>query len=215
MLYAQKPNYVVQVYVMNCGKIGYVRVSTQEQNADNQKMILIESGIPEDCIFVDHGVSGTVPARKRSGFKKVLEYIKDNKGVKFLYVYELSRLGRTTYETISIIQDLEEAGITVWSLSPNEAFTRSEDKAVRQLLVMILSWVAERERSNLVERTKAGLDRAKAEGKQLGRPRNNIDWDQVEIMRRDGMSWDHISGELKLTPMQLYRRRKQAGYSQV
>jgi len=215
MLYAQKPHYDMQVYVMNCGKIGYVRVSTQEQNADNQKMILIESGIPEDCIFVDHGVSGTVPARKRPGFKKVLEYIKDNEGVKFLYVYELSRLGRTTYETISIIQDLEEAGITVWSLSPNEAFTRSEDKAVRQLLVMILSWVAERERSNLVERTKAGLDRAKAEGKQLGRPRNDIDWNRVEMMRRDGMSWDHISGELKLTPMQLYRRRKQAGYSQV
>lgn len=200
---------------MKCEKIGYVRVSTQEQNAENQKMILVEAGIPEDCIFVDHGVSGTVPARKRAGFKKVLQFIKDNEGVKFLYIYELSRLGRTTYETISIIQDLEEAGITVWSLSPNESFTRSEDKAVRQLMIMILSWVAERERSNLVERTKAGLDRAKSEGKKLGRPRNDIDWNKVETMRKDGLPWEEIAGKLKLTPMQLYRRRKQAGYTTV
>jgi DNA invertase Pin-like site-specific DNA recombinase len=196
-----------------CEKIGYVRVSTQDQNSDNQKNILVSAGIPEDCIFTDHGVSGTVPARKRPGFKKVLQFIKDHPGVKYLYIYELSRLGRTTYETISIIQDLEEAGITVWSLSPNEAFTRSEDKAVRQLLVMILSWVAERERSNLVERTKAGLDRAKTEGKQLGRPRNEINWPLVETMRKDGYSWEEVAKKLKLTPMQLYRRRKQAGYT--
>ena len=116
MLYAQKFNYVTQVYVMlGCEKVGYVRVSTQDQNADNQKNILLEAGIPADCIFIDHGVSGTVPARKRTGFKKVLTHIKENEGVKYLFVYELSRLGRTTYETISIIQELEEAGITVWS----------------------------------------------------------------------------------------------------
>jgi putative DNA-invertase from lambdoid prophage Rac len=200
---------------MICNKIGYIRVSTQEQNSDNQKKILLEAGIPEDCIFVDHGVSGTVPARKRTGFKKALQYIKDSGEVKFLYIYELSRLGRTTYETISIIQDLEEAGITVWSLSPNESFTRSEDKAVRQLMIMILSWVAERERSNLIERTKAGLDRAKAEGKVLGRKRQAIDWDKVETMRKDGFSWEDIADKLKLTPMQLYRRRKQAGYTSI
>jgi putative DNA-invertase from lambdoid prophage Rac len=77
---------------------------------------------------------------------------------------------------------------------------------------MILSWVAERERSNLVERTKAGLERAKAEGKLLGRPRNDINWEEVEVMRMDGMSWEEIAGKIEMTPMQLYRRRKQAGY---
>lgn len=203
------------INVMLCEKIGYVRVSTQEQNGDNQKMILIDAGVPEDCIFTDHGVSGTIPARKRTGFKKVLSYIADNPGVKYLYIYELSRLGRTTYETISIIQDLEEAGITVWSLSPNESFTRSEDKAVRQLMIMILSWVAERERANLVERTKAGLDRAKSEGKKLGRPRNEIDWSKVDEMRKNGYTWEQIAKSLKITVMQLHRRRKQAGYSPV
>ena len=197
---------------MICEKVGYIRVSTKDQNPDNQKNILLEAGIPSDCMFIDHGVSGTVPARKRPGFKQLLEFISTREGVKFLYVYELSRLGRTTVETISIIQDLEEAGITVWSLSPNEGFTRSEDKAVRQLMVMIMSWVAERERANLIERTHAGLERAKADGKKLGRPRNDIDWNKVDSMRADGMSWEDIAAKLKLTPMQLYRRRKQAGY---
>jgi len=197
---------------MICEKVGYIRVSTKDQNPDNQKNILLEAGIPSDCMFIDHGVSGTVPARKRPGFKQLLQFISDREGVKFLYVYELSRLGRTTVETISIIQDLEEQGITVWSLSPNEGFTRSEDKAVRQLMVMIMSWVAERERANLIERTHAGLERAKSEGKKLGRPRNDIDWNKVDSMRADGMSWEDIASKLKLTPMQLYRRRKQAGY---
>lgn len=197
---------------MFCNKIGYVRVSTQDQNADNQKMILMDAGIPADCIFVDHGVSGTVPARKRPGFKKALEYIKEHPETRFLYVYELSRLGRTTVETISIVQELEEQGITIWSLSPNEGFTRSEDKAVRQLMIMILSWVAERERANLIERTRAGLERAKSEGKTLGRKRSDIDWSKVDQMRTDGGSWEEIAESLNMTVMQLYRRRKQVGF---
>ncbi|MEI7434472.1 MAG: recombinase family protein [Methanomicrobiales archaeon] len=196
---------------MNCTKIGYVRVSTTEQNTDNQKNILIKEGVAEDCIFTDNGVSGTVPALKRPGFKKLMNFIEIHPEVKCLCVYELSRLGRTTYETISIIQVLEEKGICVWSLSPNEGFTRSEDKAMRQLMTMILSWVAERERANLVERTKAGLDRAKAEGKKLGRPRNDIDWQKVEAWRKDGLSWVQIAGKLKLSPMQLHRRRRKNG----
>jgi len=197
---------------MICEKVGYIRVSTKDQNPDNQKNILLEAGIPSDCLFIDHGVSGTVPARKRPGFKRLLEFISTHEGVKFLYVYELSRLGRTTVETINVIQDLEEAGVTVWSLSPNEEFTRSEDKAIRQLMLMIMSWVAERERANLIERTHAGLERAKADGKKLGRPRTDIDWDKVDSMRADGMTWEDVADKLKLTPMQLYRRRKQAGY---
>jgi DNA invertase Pin-like site-specific DNA recombinase len=90
----------------------------------------------------------------------------------------------------------------------NEVFTRSEDKAVRQLLVMILSWVSERVRSDIVSRTKAGLDGAKAEGKQLGRPRNHIDWEIVKIMRRDGISWTEIGELLLITPIYFLSGKK-------
>lgn len=195
-----------------CEKVGYIRVSTEEQNIENQRIQLINAGVVESCIFTDKGVSGTKPARERPAFKRLLEFTKSHQGeVKYLFVYELSRLGRTTLETLNLIDEIERSGIQVWSLSPNEEFTRSQDAACRQLLLMLLSWVAERERANLVERTKAGLDRARAEGKILGRRRAEIDWDLVSKMRDDGKDWNEIAKKLKITNMTLYRHRKSRG----
>ena len=131
--------------------------------------------------------------------------------VKYLYVYEISRLGRTTLETINLISKLEKMGIMVWSLSPNEAFTRSNEQSIRQLLIMIFSWVAQRERDNLIDRTKAGLDRARAEGKILGRERCAIDFEVVKKMRADKASWEKIAETIGITNMTLYRARKRRG----
>jgi len=198
--------------VKNCDRIGYARVSTMDQHTENQTAQLIAAGVCKDCIFIDQGVSGTVPPNKRPGFKKMVAYLTRHQGeVRCLVVVELSRLGRTTMETITAIEQLEQTGAIVWSLSPNEGFTRSEDRAIRQLLLMILSWVAERERANLIERTKAGLDRARAEGKTLGRPRGEIDWERVAELRNEGMSWPKVAEALGMSNMQLYRRRQAAG----
>lgn len=193
-------------------RIGYVRVSTLEQHAENQIAQLTDAGVPADLIFVDRGVSGTIPPRDRPGFRRLVDYIRTHPGeVRCILVVELSRLGRTTMETITAVQELEVLGPIIWSLSPHEAFTRSEDTAVRQLLLMILSWVAERERANLIERTHAGLERARAEGKTLGRPRADIDWDRVAAMRSDGESWEAVATALGLSYQQLWRRRRAAG----
>ena len=141
----------------------------------------------------------------------MLQHIKGNEGIRFLYVFELSRLGRTLIETLTTIEDLEARGILVWSLSPAEGFTRSDDKSIRSLLISILSWVAQRERENLVERTKAGLDRARSEGKTLGRPRRPIDWSKVDALRAAGASWAEVSRALEVPTMTLYRRRISSG----
>ena len=114
-------------------------------------------------------------------------------------------------ETINIIEEIEGLGVLVWSLSPNEAFTHSEDKNIRQLLLMVLSWVAQRERDNLVERTKLGLDRARDEGKTLGRPRADIDFAVVEQMRAAGDNWEDIAQHFNVPVMTLYRARKRRG----
>ena len=193
-------------------KIGYVRVSTNEQHPENQIAQLLEAGVPQDLIYIDRGVSGTIPPRKRPAFKRMVEYIADHPGeIRCLMVVELSRLGRTTMETITAVQELEQLGPIIWSLSPHEAFTRSEDAAIRQLLLMILSWVAERERANLIERTHAGLERARAEGKELGRPRADIDWDRVAALRNEGASWAAVAESLGMSGQQLWRRRRAAG----
>jgi len=193
-------------------KIGYVRVSTNEQDPENQIKILREAGIPPDLIFVDKGISGTISAEKRPGYQKMLAFTAEHKGeVKFLYVYEISRLGRNTIDTITTLAALEKKGLMVWSLSPNESFTRSDDTSIRQLLIMIMSWVAQRERENLSARTKAGLDVARAEGKTLGKPRAEIDFEMVYKMRIDGIPWEEIANYFNVTTMTLYRARKRRG----
>lgn len=197
---------------METDKIGYTRVSTIDQDPENQIRIIAQAGIPQDFIFVDKGISGTIPAESRPGFQRAMAYVKEHPDdVKYLYVYEISRLGRTTIETINLIAKLEKMGIMVWSLSPNEAFTRSSEASIRQLLIMILSWVAERERSNLIDRTKAGLDRARAEGKILGRERCAIDFERVKQYRENGLTWEQIASELGVTNMTLFRARKRRG----
>ena len=109
-------------------KIGYVRVSTFDQEQENQIKILMDAGIPTDYIFSDKGISGTMLAEKRPGFQRAMQYINLHKDeVRFLYVYEISRLGRTTLETLNLIDSLEKSGIMVWSLSPKEGFTRTEE----------------------------------------------------------------------------------------
>jgi DNA invertase Pin-like site-specific DNA recombinase len=193
-------------------KIGYSRVSTRDQDPENQNKILLNSGIPSDYIFIDKGISGTMPAEKRPGFQRAMACLEEHKDtVKFFYVYEISRLGRTTIETVNLIEKLEKMGVMVWSLSPKESFTQSSDKSVRTLLLMIMSWVAERERENLVERTKLGLDRARSEGKIVGRPKAEIDWSEVDIMREQGKTWEEISKLVGYPIMTIFRARKRSG----
>lgn len=193
-------------------KIGYARVSTNEQESENQVKVLVDNGIPTDYIFIDKGISGTIPADKRPGFQRATQYMESHKGeVKFLYVIEISRLGRTTLETLNLIDRLEKSGVMVWSLSPKESFMRTEEVSNRQLLLMIMSWVAERERDNLVRRTKEGLDRARSEGKILGRPRAPLNFEEIRQLRIEGKSWEDISEIIKYPVMTIYRARKRKG----
>jgi putative DNA-invertase from lambdoid prophage Rac len=138
------------IFVMGLiDKIGYTRVSTIDQDPENQVRLIAAEGIPSDFIFIDKGISGTVSAENRPGFQRAMKYITEHVGeVKFLYVYEISRLGRTTLETVNLIAKMESMGVMVWSLSPNESFTRQNDPSVRQLLLMIM-WV-DRERTSIL-----------------------------------------------------------------
>lgn len=208
--YITKNNTVIVMLELN--KVGYARVSTSEQETDNQLKVLMEAGIPSDYIFIDKGVSGTISADKRPGFQRLLAYLEENKSkIKFLYVVEMTRLGRNTLETLNFIDRLEKENVMVWSLSPKEGFTRTEEKTNRQLFIMLMSWFSERERDNIVRRTKEGLDRARAEGKLLGRPKADIDFVKVNQMRIEGKSWANISEEIKWPVMTIFRARKRRG----
>jgi putative DNA-invertase from lambdoid prophage Rac len=157
--------------------IAYVRVSTEEQTVLNQKMAMdtwaSEHGYQVIYYFEDSAVSGKIPAIKRKSFQDMLELIRECP-IDAVLVYELSRVGRTFWDTLDAIKTIEEYAPLI-SCSPRETFLQSTEPGVRKLMLGILTWVAEREREMLVQRTKDGMRRAKESGRIVGRPIKMID----------------------------------------
>ena len=138
--------------------IAYLRVSKKEENIENQREA-IKKFANEELIFFEDVISGSTKAEERKGFKEMLEYIEKMRPEK-LYVYEISRLGRSMIETISIIQKLEKSLIVI-PVSEKERWLTTTDRSVRNLIMAIFSWVAERERELLIERTRNGIGQGK------------------------------------------------------
>ena len=163
--------------------VAYLRVSTEEQTVENQRLALnryaADNGFQILDFFEDPAVSGKISAVERKGFKQLLEFIKTEK-VDAVLVYELSRVGRVFWETLDAIKLVDRYSAIV-SCSPKEAFLQVMEPSVRKLMIGILTWVAERERDVLVQRTKEGMERAKAQGKHIGRKR--YQFDEQELTR--------------------------------
>jgi putative DNA-invertase from lambdoid prophage Rac len=172
-------------------KCGYVRVSREDQHPENQIRLMAEQGVPAENIFVDK-LSGMTAAKDRPGYSDLLTFLSD-KPEAVLYVFEVSRIGRSFLDTLQTINLLERAGTRVWSLSPTESWSRIEDRNLRNLMLSIFSWVADRERESLIERTKLGQARARAEGKHIGRPVRKIPDKQVKELLDKNISMAAIS----------------------
>ena len=142
---------------------GYGRVSTVEQTADNQRMEIERAGYAVEYWFADT-VSGKAHAAQRKQFGDMLTKLRKRDTV---VVSKLDRLGRDASDVLATIKALAaiEAEVIVLQLGKVD-LTSTAGK----LLVTMLAAVAEMERDLIVERTQAGLARAKAEGKTLGRP---------------------------------------------
>jgi len=184
--------------------IAYLRVSKKEENIENQREA-IKKFANEDLVFFEDIVSGSTKAEERKGFKEMMEYIEKMRPEK-LYVYEISRLGRSMIETISIIQKLEKT-VFIIPVSEKERWLATTDRSVRNLIMAIFSWVAERERELLIERTRNGIERARKEGKKLGRPAREIDWKKVNEYRNKGISYSAISRILDIPYPTLIRKK--------
>src|SRR6476659_8763355 len=155
----------------------YLRVSTEEQTVLNQKLAMQKWANDHDFqileYFEDSAISGKIPAIKRKGFLDMLDIVK-NENVDAILIYELSRVGRTFWDTLDAIKAIE-AYAPLISCSPRESFLQTTEPSIRKLMIGILTWVAEREREMLVQRTKDGMERARAAGKEIGRPQRKMD----------------------------------------
>lgn len=144
----------------------YGRVSTTQQTSANQRLELAQAGyvINDDYWFADEGISGKTCAMLRPEFGSLLSKIRKGET---LVVSKLDRLGRDAIDVMQTIRLLGERKVKVIVLQLGNTDLTS---AAGKLLLTMLAAVAEMERDLLVERTQAGLQRAKAEGKVLGRP---------------------------------------------
>ncbi len=141
-------------------KIGYARVSTDEQSLDMQRDALRRAGCAE--VFEDRGVSGV--AKHRVGLEAALSKLKDRD---VLVVWKLDRLGRSLPHLIETVRQIGDRGAGFASLSENIDTTTAGGK----LVFHIMGALAEFERSLIVERVNAGIAAAKKRGKHVGRPR--------------------------------------------
>jgi DNA invertase Pin-like site-specific DNA recombinase len=144
----------------NGQKIGYARVSTEDQNLDLQLDALRGVGCDEICI--DEGISGTV--KDREGLELALSMI--GKG-DTLVVWKLDRLGRSLGFLIELIDKLGKAGAGFQAIQDGIDTNTSGGK----LVFHIMGALAEFEHNLISERTTAGMKAAKKRGKNIGRPK--------------------------------------------
>src|SRR6202023_2378248 len=147
----------------------YARVSTFDQEPENQLQELrryAEARAWTAVEYVDRGVSGAKD--RRAALDRL---VADAKRRRFdvLVVWRLDRLGRNLRHLITLLEELQALGIAFVSL--NEGIDAPTPAS--KLQMHILGAIAELERARIAERVKAGLQRARAQGKRLGRPRKS------------------------------------------
>ena len=150
-------------------KYGYIRVSTREQNEDRQRIALRDIGVPENRIFMDK-LSGK--NFERPQYKRLLKKLDENS---VLYIKSIDRLGRNyadLNEQWRIITKEKKADIVVIDMPILD--TRREKNLlgtfISDIVLALLSYVAENERINIRQRQAEGIAAAKARGVRFGRP---------------------------------------------
>lgn len=179
-------------------KIGYIRVSTEEQNTARQEIAL-----DVDKVFIDK-MSGKNTNRPQ--LKEMLEYVREGDT---LIVESISRLARSTKDLLQIVETLTNKGVQFVSLKENIDTATPQGK----FMLTVFGAIAELERENILQRQAEGIAIAKQEGKYKGRQPIKVDdalfektvarWRAGEITATKAMQI------LELKPNTFYRRVNQ------
>ena len=185
----------------------YCRVSTADQTTDNQVREIDAAGFKvEPHRAIAETVSGSVAAMERIGFAKLVDRMEQGD---VLIVTKLDRLGRNAMDVRATVEALARHGVRVHCLALGGVDLTS---AAGKMTMGVLSAVAEFERDLLVERTQAGLSRAKAEGKVLGRPSALTIEQQnaVKVSRAEGVSLGALARQYGVSRAAIQRVERRA-----
>jgi DNA invertase Pin-like site-specific DNA recombinase len=180
----------------------YLRVSTFEQRPETQLHDLRQFASQRGCQIVeeytDHGVSGT--KARRPGLDRLLADA-NRRRFEVVLVWSCDRLARSTKHFLQVLDELNELGIQF--LSQREAI--DTDGPLGRAIVVIVSAVAELERSLIVERVRAGMRRAKLEGRRIGRTPLDVNHAALVQDRLSGMSLTHVAKKYGLSRASVVR----------
>ena len=190
-------------------KIGYARVSTVGQDLETQEAILKKEGC--ERLYVEK-VTGTSTAPR----KELANMLDNVRAGDIVYVTKIDRLARSIIDLNKIVSELNEKGVSVVFIQDDMTFkTGGKITAMQELMFNILGSFAQFERSLIVERTSEGRERAKAQGKHMGRPASSSDRDirkAIELMNDRANNGLSVADICKLTGVKratLYARMKE------
>lgn len=190
---------------------GYIRVSATDQNLDRQLIALKNAGVETKRIFVDK-LSGK--DFNRPNYKRLIKRLKRGD---LLYIVSIDRLGRNYTE----IQEqwrilIHDKQVDICVLDMPLLDTRNKKDLmgtfVAELVLQILSFVAENERANIRKRQAEGIAAAKVRGVQFGRPKIVLPDDFVDILyawKRRELMLDDILQRYHISRTTFYRRAKE------
>ncbi len=179
--------------------IGYIRVSTYDQNTDRQL-----HAVPLDKVFKE---KISAAAQSRPALKACMEYLREGDT---LHVHSIDRLARSLIELQTTVQELNIKGVAVHFHAENMLFPSKSEGApapMQELLFQILGAFAQFERNLIRERQQEGIERAKKEGRKLGRPSKVSEKDKITIREKfkAGASPAAIAEEMGVNVWSVYK----------
>ena len=184
----------------NTQKIGYVRVSTADQNIDRQL-----SGLVLDRVFTEHASGKNVGGRP--ALNEMLTFIREGDDV---YVHSMDRLARNLRDLLSLVEQINANGVTLHFVTENLSFSpNTEANPMATLMLSLLGAVAQFERSLILERQREGIAKAKARGAYKGRkPLDKNMLERAKELYAGGMSIVNIAKQLGCGKSTLYNYLK-------
>ncbi len=147
---------------------GYARVSTDKQSTDTQRHMILDYA-HKNKLNVDFITEIIVSSRKDKKYREIDETIFKLKEGDTLIVYSLDRIGRSTIETLTLIQEIKQRGIKLVFIRDNIIIDPLNTNPMNEMMLTLLAGFAQMERTFISERVKAGLKRVKENGTKLGR----------------------------------------------
>lgn len=172
----------------------YCRVSTTEQTTENQIIAIRNAGHEiQTNRMVSETISGSCQAMQRQAFNNLIENRMESGDT--LVVLKMDRLGRDMIDIMATLKLLDERGLKVISLDLGNVDLSSP---AGKFQTQVMAAVAEFERNRIRERTREGLERAKAEGKKLGRPEATGTTQKVQKCKASDMSQSQTAAKLNI-----------------